>query len=421
MEHVLIRGGHRLRGEVRLAGSRSAALPIMAASLLAPGESVVENVPACGDVAAMRRILESLGARTSQEGATLRIDAAAATGVEVGYEAVRTLRAALLLLGPLLARHGRARLALPGGSALGARPIEQHLRGLSALGARIDVEHGDLVARAPRRLRGAFVTLDLPTVGGTENILLAAALARGRTHIDGAARDPEIVELARLLNRMGARVEGAGTAHIVVEGVEGAEALQPVAHAVPPDRVEAGTLLVAAALTRGDVRIAGCAPEDLDAVLARLRSAGATIELDGGVLVARGPERLAPIDLQAAPHPGFPTDLVPAFLVLAARAQGQSVVADPVFPARLGCAGELLRMGADLHTDGATALVRGPARLQGARVAAPDVRAASALCLAGLAAEGETRIEHAEVLDSAFERLDKKLRALGADITRAGA
>jgi UDP-N-acetylglucosamine 1-carboxyvinyltransferase len=419
LQKIVIRGGVRLSGEVRVSGAKNAALPILASALLAQGRSIYRNVPALGDVRTMGRLLENLGAEvTSKVGGLTWVDA---TGVgkdgdlEAPYELVKTMRASVLVLGPLVARYGRARVSLPGGCAIGARPIDQHLKGLAAMGAKIELSHGYVTARA-RRLRGATIVFDLVTVTGTENLMMAAALARGRTTLENAAREPEVEELARVLNKMGAKINGAGTSLITVEGVD---ELHPIEHSVIPDRIEAGTLLVAAAITRGNVLVRDCLPEHLEAVLAKLRAAGAEVSADGDGIRVRGKSDLRAADIATQPFPGFPTDMQAQFMVLMTRARGQSVLTETIFENRFMHVPELQRMGADIVVDGRTAIVRGGTRLTGATVMATDLRASASLVLAGLIADGTTEILRIYHLDRGYDRLDKKLRALGADIRRA--
>ncbi len=416
MQKIVIRGGARLAGEVRVSGSKNAALPILASSLLASGRSIYRNVPALGDVRTMGRLLGRLGANFSEvTKGVAHVDTRTVSELEAPYDLVKTMRASVLVLGPLLARHGRARVSLPGGCAIGARPIDQHLKGLAAMGARIELEHGYVNARA-RRLRGATIVFDMVTVTGTENLMMAAALARGRTTLENAAREPEVEELGRVLNKMGAKVRGAGTSMVTIEGVD---ELQPVEHAIIPDRIEAGTLMVAAALTRGDVLVRDCLPEHLEAVIAKLRATGAEVTAEGDGIRVRGKSDLKPADISTQPFPGFPTDMQAQFMVLMTRARGQSVLAETIFENRYMHVPELQRMGADILVEGRTAVVRGPTKLTGATVMATDLRASACLVLAGLIAEGKTDILRIYHLDRGYDRLDKKLRALGADVRRA--
>ncbi len=416
MQKIVIRGGARLTGEVRVSGSKNAALPILASSLLAQGRSIYRNVPALGDVRTMGKLLQRLGAEIPEvRQGVAHVDTARIVEHEAPYDLVKTMRASVLVLGPLVARYGKARVSLPGGCAIGARPIDQHLKGLAAMGARIDLEHGYVNARA-RRLRGATIVFDMVTVTGTENLMMAAALAKGMTTLENAAREPEVEELGRVLNKMGAKIRGAGTSLITIEGVE---ELQPIEHAVIPDRIEAGTLLVAAAVTRGDVLIRECLPEHLDAVIAKLRAAGAEVTAEGDGIRVRGKSEFNPADISTQPFPGFPTDMQAQFMVLMTRAQGQSVLSETIFENRYMHVPELQRMGADIVVDGRTAIVRGPTKLAGATVMATDLRASACLVLAGLIATGKTEILRIYHLDRGYDRLDKKLRALGADVRRA--
>jgi len=334
--------------------------------------------------------------------------------LEAPYELVKTMRASVLVLGPLVARYGQARVSLPGGCAIGARPIDQHLKGLERLGAEIEIEHGYVNARA-KRLCGAEIVLDLPTVTGTENLMMAASLAKGRSVIENAAREPEVEELARVLNKMGARIQGAGTSVVTIEGVD---ALQPVQHAIMPDRIEAGTLMVAAAMTEGDVLIENCPTELCEAVVTKLRQAGARIASEGGGVRVQGPKEIHPADLKTQPYPGFPTDMQAQMMALLARAKGVSVITETIFENRYMHVSELCRMGADIKVEGATAVVTGVPRLEGAPVMASDLRASAALVLAGLVAENTTEVLRIYHLDRGYERLEVKLRKLGADVRR---
>jgi UDP-N-acetylglucosamine 1-carboxyvinyltransferase len=416
LQKIVIRGGARLEGEVRVSGSKNAALPILASSLLAAGRSIYKNVPALGDVHTMGKLLGRLGASYEEKPAgTAYVDTTNIVEHEAPYDLVKTMRASVLVLGPLVARHGQARVSLPGGCAIGARPIDQHLKGLAAMGAKIDLEHGYVNARA-KRLRGATIVFDVVTVTGTENLMMAAALAKGRTALENAAREPEVEELARVLNKMGAKISGAGTSLITIDGVD---ELHPIEHSVIPDRIEAGTLLVAAAITRGNVLLRDCASEHLDAVIAKLRAAGAEVAADGDGIRVRAKGDLKPTDISTQPYPGFPTDMQAQFMVLMTRARGQSVLSETIFENRYMHVPELQRMGADIVVEGRTAIVRGPTKLAGTTVMATDLRASASLVLAGLIAEGKTEILRIYHLDRGYDRLDKKLRALGADVRRA--
>jgi UDP-N-acetylglucosamine 1-carboxyvinyltransferase len=414
MDTVVIRGGKRLQGEVRISGAKNAALPILASSILTGGTNVFRNVPRLNDISTMKKLLRGMGAEVEGD-REVRISTSPIANLEAPYELVKTMRASVLVLGPLVARFGQARVSLPGGCAIGARPIDQHLKGLEAMGAKITLTHGYVEAKA-RRLRGAHIVCDMTTVTGTENLIMAAALARGRTIIENAAREPEVEELARVLNKMGARISGAGTTTITVEGTD---ELHPIEHAVIADRIEAGTLMVAAALTRGDVLLHDCLPEHLDAVIAKLRGAGAEVVAEeDGLRIRGGRAELNPVDVITQPYPGFPTDMQAQFMVLATRARGQSIITETIFENRYMHVPELVRMGADITIDGRTAIVRGGTKLLGTNVMATDLRASASLVLAGLVAEGKTEVRRVYHLDRGYERLDRKLRALGADIRR---
>jgi UDP-N-acetylglucosamine 1-carboxyvinyltransferase len=343
------------------------------------------------------------------------VDTTSITNFEAPYELVKTMRASALVLGPLVGRYGEAKVSLPGGCAIGARPIDQHLKGLATMGARIELEHGNVTAKA-RRLRGATIVFDMVTVTGTENLMMAAALAKGRTTLENAACEPEVEELATVLNKMGARISGAGTSLITIEGVD---ELQPLDHAIIADRIEAGTLMVAAAVTRGNVLIKDCLPEHLDAVIAKLRAAGVEITVEPGGVRVRGKSDVLPTDIATRPYPGFPTDMQAQFMVLMTLAKGQSVLSENIFENRYMHVPELCRMGADIMIEGRTAIVRGPAKLKGAKVMATDLRASACLVLAGLVADGTSEVLRVYHLDRGYERLDRKLRALGANIRRA--
>ena len=415
MQNIVIKGGARLQGDVRVSGSKNAALPILASSLLASGPSIYRNVPDLGDVRTMRKLLIDLGA-TVEEGtgdATI-VDTAGVNNLEAPYDLVKTMRASVVVLGPLLARHGRARVSLPGGCAIGARPIDQHLKGLQAMGAKIELAHGYVTARA-KRLHGASIAFDMVTVTGTENLMMAAALADGHTTLENSAREPEVEELARVLNKMGARIRGAGTHLITIDGVP---ELRPVEHSIIPDRIEAGTLLVAAAITRGNVLVRDCLPEHLESVIAKLRAAGVEIVAEDGGLRVRAKADLKPGDISTQPFPGFPTDMQAQFMVLMTRAKGQSVLTETIFENRFMHVPELQRMGADIQVEGRTVIIKGPSKLTGAEVMATDLRASASLVLAGLIADGTTEVRRIYHLDRGYDRLDKKLRGLGADVKR---
>ncbi len=414
MDAIEITGGKRLSGEVEVSGSKNATLPQIAAAILAPGRSVFRGVPDLADIRTLGRLLGSMGARVEREGNTLHVDAERVDKPEAPYELVKTMRASVLVLGPLVARLGRARVSLPGGCAIGARPIDQHLKGLQLLGAKIELAHGYVEATASR-LRGARVLFDLPTVTGTENLMMAAVLAEGQTVLENCAREPEVVALADELNDMGGRVRGAGTSIITVEGVT---SLRPLDLQVIPDRIEAGTLLAAAMITGGDVLVKGARVDDLDAAIAKLREAGARISVEPAGLRIVAPERPQAVDFITAPFPGFPTDLQAQLMACLAVARGASRVVETVFENRFMHVQELVRMGADIAIDGHTAVVRGVPALSGAQVMATDLRASASLVLAGLRAEGRTLVHRVYHLDRGYESLEKKLAALGASIRR---
>jgi UDP-N-acetylglucosamine 1-carboxyvinyltransferase len=418
MDRIVIRGGRPLRGEVEVGGAKNAALPALAATLLAEGEHQLQRVPRLADVATMGRLLEHMGSEVERNaggtGDQLTVRTPAQLKAEAPYELVKTMRAAVLVLGPLVARVGRARVSLPGGCAIGARPIDQHLKGLTALGAEIRLSHGYVEVTAPR-LTGARFAFDVVSVTGTENVMMAAALARGTTVLTNAAREPEVADLAQALNEMGARVRGAGTDTIEIDGVEG---LRPLNHLVIPDRIEAATLMVAAAATGGEVQIRGVVPEHLTAVTDKLRQAGVTVTAEEGSVRVRGGGQLRAVDVRTDPYPGFPTDMQAQTMALLSVAEGSSVFEETVFENRFMHVLELQRMGADVTVSGRNAVVRGVRGLSGAPVMATDLRASASLVVAGLVAEGETDIQRVYHLDRGYERLERKLRLLGADARR---
>jgi UDP-N-acetylglucosamine 1-carboxyvinyltransferase len=414
MDAIEIIGGKPLSGEVQVSGSKNATLPQIAAALLAPGRSVFRGVPDLADIRTLGRLLGNMGARVERDGTTLQVDAERVAKPEAPYELVKTMRASVLVLGPLVARFGRARVSLPGGCAIGARPIDQHLKGLQLLGARIELAHGYVEATAAR-LRGARILFDLPTVTGTENLMMAAALAEGETVLENCAREPEVVALAEALNAMGARIGGAGSSIITVAGVT---SLRPMDLQVIPDRIEAGTLLAAAMITGGNVLVRGARADDLDAAIAKMREAGARVSVEKAGLRIAAPERPEAVDFITAPFPGFPTDLQAQLMACLAVARGASRVVETVFENRFMHVQELVRMGADIAIDGHTAVVRGVSRLSGAPVMATDLRASASLVLAGLRAEGKTVVHRVYHLDRGYESLENKLAALGAGIRR---
>jgi UDP-N-acetylglucosamine 1-carboxyvinyltransferase len=409
-----IEGGVPLEGEVAASAAKNAALPELAAALLTPEPVTLTNLPDLGDVRTMLELLQSLGAGVTRRGREATVTVERVARDLAPYELVSTMRASVLVLGPLVARHGSARVALPGGCAIGVRPIDQHLRGLAALGAEIAIENGYVVARAGR-LRGARIVTDLVTVTGTENLMMAAALADGTTVIENAAREPEIGDLAALLTAMGACVRGAGTDRIEVEGVR---ELRGAVHRIVPDRIEAGTLLVAGAITRGDVRVTDMVPAHVAAVLARLEETGVEIEVGPSWVRARAGDRPRPTDIVTSPFPGFPTDMQAQLMTLLGLADGQSKLTETIFENRYMHVAELARMGAHITTEGSVAIVRGVAAYQGAPVMASDLRASAALVLAGVAGRGCTEVSRIYHLDRGYERLETKLAALGARIER---
>ena len=409
-----IEGGVPLEGTVAVSAAKNATLPALAASLLTADPLVIPNVPALNDVNTMVTLLETLGARVQRTGGEARVRVERVASDVASYELVSTMRASVLVLGPLVARHGSARVALPGGCAIGIRPIDQHLKGLARLGAEVTIENGYVIACASR-LKGARITADLVTVTGTENLLRAAALASGTTVIDNAAREPEVIDLAALLTAMGAHIQGAGTDRIEIEGVAD---LGGATHRVVPDRIEAGTLIVAGAITRGDVTVTDLVPEHLSAVLAKLEECGVQLQIGPTWVRVRGAERPRPADVITSPFPGFPTDMQAQLMTLLGLADGQSRVTETIFENRFMHVAELDRMGARIETDGSTAIIRGIAAYQGAEVMASDLRASAALVLAGLAAEGRTQISRVYHLDRGYERLEAKLVGLGARIER---
>jgi UDP-N-acetylglucosamine 1-carboxyvinyltransferase len=413
MDKIVIVGGRRLEGEVRISGAKNAALPIMASALLVDGWNTFHNIPDLLDIKTIKKLLKSLGVVMEGE-ETLRMNAGAIAQCEASYDLVRTMRASILVLGPLVARMGEARVSLPGGCAIGARPVNLHIKALQAMGAEVTLKDGYVEARASR-LKGAEIYFDLSTVTGTENIMMAATLAEGTTILKNAAREPEIVNLAEVLIGMGARIRGAGSDVIVIEGVK---RLHPVEAAVIPDRIEAGTFLIAAGITGGDIRILGGNPSHLDALLARLRDAGISITATADSLRAKGGGALRSIDVKTLPHPGFPTDLQAQIMALMAVAGGLSVITETVFENRFMHVSEMVRMGADIVIQGKSAIVRGVPKLRGAPVMATDLRASASLILAALVAEGTTVLSRVYHIDRGYQQIEKKLSALGADIRR---
>ena len=416
MQKIIVTGGARLEGEVRISGAKNAVLPILCATLLADAPVRITNVPRLHDVLTTAKRLAGLGAGVVHEGDAMTVDPRSVNSRLAPYELVKTMRASVLVLGPLLAKFGDAEVSLPGGCAIGSRPVDLHIKGLQALGAEISVDHGFIKARSAGRLKGARHVFELVSVGATENVLMAAALAEGTTVLENAAMEPEIVDLADCLNAMGAKIEGAGTARITIEGVQ---KLSGCEHAVVADRIETGTFLVAAAMTGGRVTATHARPDTLDAVLDKLREAGADIETDGDriVLDMHG-KRPRAVNITTAPHPAFPTDMQAQFMAMNCMAEGVGVINETIFENRFMHVNELLRLGADIRVDGHTAVVRGVDKLSGAPVMATDLRASASLILAGLVADGETIIDRIYHLDRGYENIEAKLSALGASIRR---
>ena len=416
MDKLIVYGGTPLSGEIRISGAKNAALPLLAASLLADGPLEISNVPHLQDITTTMEILGRLGVRlTIGEKMTIEADASAVNSVRAPYELVKTMRASILVLGPLLARFGEAEVSLPGGCAIGSRPVDLHIKGLQALGAEIRIEEGYVKARA-KRLKGARIFMDLVSVTGTENLMMAAALADGTTIIENAAREPEVLDLANCLNGMGAKVRGAGTDEITIEGVS---RLGGGVHRVIPDRIEAGTYLVAGAMTRGSVRLRQVDPHLLESVLDKLREAGATIETgDDWISLDMQGRRPKAVSVRTAPYPAFPTDMQAQFIAMNAIGEGTASVTETIFESRFHHVQELVRLGADVDIRGNTAVTRGVARLTGAPVMATDLRASASLVLAGLVSEGETLIDRIYHIDRGYECIEEKLQQLGARIRR---
>ncbi len=419
MDKLLIRGGLPLVGEVPVSGAKNAALPELCAALLTAQPVVLRNVPRLQDVSTMLKLIRNMGVVAEHESdGTVRIDASGLSSPEAPYELVKTMRASVLALGPLLARFGEATVSLPGGCAIGSRPVDQHIKGLQAMGADIVVEHGYMIAKLPKvrsRLHGARIATDMVTVTGTENFLMAAALAEGETLLENAAQEPEIPDLAEMLIRMGAKIEGHGTSRIRIQGVE---RLRGCTHEVVADRIEAGTFLCAVAATGGDVVLRGARADHLDAVIDKLRDAGASIEAGDGFIRIRSAGRLQAQSFRTTEYPGFPTDMQAQFMALNCVAHGTAKVTETIFENRFMHVNELVRLGAHIQTDGKVAVIEGVERLSGATVMATDLRASASLVIAGLVAEGETRVDRIYHLDRGYDGMEAKLRALGADIER---
>ena len=418
MDKFLIRGGQPLSGKIEISGAKNSALPCLAAALLTPETVTLHNVPYVKDLITQRRLLEDLGATVlTPELRTHKITANQVDVFEAPYDLVKTMRASVLALGPLLARFGQAKVSLPGGCAIGTRPIDLHLKAFEQLGATVSLESGDVIARAPQgRLVGAEMEFEKVTVTGTENVLMAASLAKGKTVIRNAAMEPEIEDLAELLNKMGARIKGAGTSVIEIDGVEQLGGAQ---HTIIPDRIETGTFAIAAAITGGELEIKNCNPAHLTAVIGKLREAGVEVdELNQSTLRVRSSGRLVAKDVTTEPHPKFPTDMQAQYMVLMTQAEGTSTITETIFENRFMHVGELIRMGADIHISGNKAVVNGPKQLTGARVIASDLRASASLVLAGLCARGETVIDRVYHIDRGYETIVRKLRVVGAQIDR---
>jgi len=414
MDKIIVEGGRSLAGEVKISGAKNAALPILISSLLADGICTFSNVPDLMDIQSTILLLSHLGACIETRHDTIRIDTCGLMQHEAPYDLVRKMRASVLVLGPLVARLGKAKVSLPGGCAIGARPINLHLKGLAALGASIELKHGYVEASADR-LKGADIYFDVVTVTGTENLMMTAALAKGTTVLRNAAREPEVLALADILIKMGADIEGAGTAIITINGVS---ALKPVAAAIIPDRIEAGTFMMAAILTRGDVTLVDCEPDHVAALINKLRLAGAEISVAGKTLNVKGEHNITSVDIKTQPYPGFPTDMQAQFMVLMSIADSTSTISETIFENRFIHVSELRRMGADIQVSGNTAIVKGVPHLSAAQVMATDLRASASLILAGLVAEGTTEVNRVYHLDRGYQSLEKKFAGLGAAIQR---
>lgn len=415
MEKMVIEGGLPLKGNVAVSGAKNAALPCIAACLLTAGKHRLENIPQLRDINTIRRIMTQLGVNFEEDDHGLTIGADDLTGHEAPYDLVKTMRASILLLGPLLARAGRAKISLPGGCAIGARPINLHLKGLAAMGAKMDLDRGYIIARVDK-LKGADIFFDIPTVTGTENIMIAAVKAEGRTTLRNAAKEPEIQDLADMLRSMGAKIAGDGTDTIILDGVD---ELRPARHRIIADRIEAGTFMIAAAITGGEILLQGAKGGHLAAAMEKLESAGTVFKDTAEGLLVKGPERINCVDIKTAPFPGFPTDLQAQFMTLMCLAEGSSIIEETVFENRFIHVSELQRMGADITINGPQALVRGKSRLQAAPVMATDLRASACLILAGLAARGgRTEVNRIYHLDRGYEYLEKKFQGIGASIWR---
>lgn len=414
MEKLIIEGGVRLNGVVNISGAKNAALPIMAASILTSGESEIYNAPRLKDITTMGKLLNHLGIRFYQEGNKVVLDSRELKSVEAPYELVKTMRAGVLVLGPLIARMGFAKVSLPGGCAIGARPVNLHLMALEKMGAEVSLSEGYAFVKA-KKLKGTAIYFDTVTVTGTENIMMAATLADGTTIIENAAMEPEVQDLANALISMGADIEGAGTSIIKIRGVN---SLKPFNYSIIPDRIEAGTFMVAGGITGGEIRIRGCNPSHLDSIIIKLKEAGIMIECYEDGIMVKGNDRVIPVDVKTLPYPGFPTDMQAQFMALMSIADGTSLITESIFENRFMHVAELRRMGADIRVEGATATIKGVSSLIGAPVMATDLRASASLILAGLSAKGKTIIDRVYHLDRGYERIEDKLIPLGARIKR---
>ncbi|ELK49058.1 UDP-N-acetylglucosamine 1-carboxyvinyltransferase [Halobacillus sp. ACCC02827] len=416
MEKIIVRGGRQLNGTVKVEGAKNAVLPVIAASIIASeGKSVLHEVPALADVHTINEVIRHMNADVNMVGNTVTVDASGRLETEAPIEYVRKMRASVLVLGPLLARYGHAKVALPGGCAIGSRPIDQHLKGFEAMGAEVTVGNGYVEAEVNGRLQGAKIYFDVPSVGATENVMMAAALAEGKTVLENCAKEPEIVDLANYLNKMGAKIVGAGTETIRIEGVE---KLTGAVHTIIPDRIEAGTFMVAAAITGGNVLVKGALHEHLRSLVSKMEEMGVIIEEEGDGLRVIGPDILKATDIKTMPHPGFPTDMQSQMMALMLNAPGTSVITETVFENRFMHVEEFRRMNANLKIEGRSVIVEGPSTLQGAEVQATDLRAGAALILAGLVADGYTRVTELKHLDRGYVDFAGKLAGIGADIER---
>ncbi len=414
MDKIIIEGGHSLKGEVRISGAKNAALPILVSSLLADGWNTYTNIPDLKDIESTLLLLSSLGAKVEREKDTVRIDASGLNNPEASYDLVRKMRASILVLGPLLARLKEARVSLPGGCAIGARPINLHLKALARLGASVEVEHGYIKATVDC-LKGNSIYFDISTVTGTENLMMAAVLADGVTNLGNAAREPEIIALADVLNKMGADIKGAGTSEITIQGVS---SLKPVSVSIIPDRIEAGTFMVASALNGGDVTLTGCMSDHLEAVIHKLSLTGAKVIVDGNNIRVKGPDKIKSVDVKTSPYPGFPTDMQAQFMVLMSVACGFSIISETIFENRFIHVSELRRMGAQIKVSGNSAVIQGVKELSGAPVMASDLRASASLILAGLVARGKTEVNRVYHLDRGYQSIEAKFAKLGAAVKR---